>query len=419
MKSLLLAIALVSVGTLAEAADFYGISGSRIHGAEPGSMLSNWSPKVNVTSISGDGSTIAGSTQMLGINFDCASQDCSSSGFVWAYEAEQGYSLGRLPETDYPFANPKRVEALSYDGSTALVSYEHSFGYASGLVHGETITPLRSSTPTDEWLNGFAMSADGSKVVGTSSTGPRMWTAEQGMVALPSIESAPATRPSAISSDGSTILLNNWNTYAGGAITAAGFGTAVRFTPDGELFELPADNAAGTSRVAASSFDGSVVVGSWTPVMTMDGWFKSHATKWVNGEPISLEMGGSSVALDVSADGETIVGTLDFSDPLTDAYFEPIAMLWANGKSYELETMLRDKYGLGSKLDGWKLTSATAISDDGRVIAGNGIDPAGNQSAWVAVLRVPEPASAMLLVVVGCLVLAMARVRAAKPANAL
>jgi len=41
------------------------------------------------------------------------------------------------------------------------------------------------------------------------------------------------------------------------------------------------------------------------------------------------------------------------------------------------------------------LTEATAISDDGRVIIGNGINPDGNFEAWRAVL-VPEPSAALL-----------------------
>ena len=51
--------------------------------------------------------------------------------------------------------------------------------------------------------------------------------------------------------------------------------------------------------------------------------------------------------------------------------------------------MLTTKYGLGSELTGWSLTSANGISSDGRVIAGVGINPNADLEAWVVVL--PEP----------------------------
>ena len=51
----------------------------------------------------------------------------------------------------------------------------------------------------------------------------------------------------------------------------------------------------------------------------------------------------------------------------------------------------------GDDVAGWRLTSATGISADGSTIVGYGLNPEGNDEAWVAQLNVvPEP-SAMLL----------------------
>ena len=44
---------------------------------------------------------------------------------------------------------------------------------------------------------------------------------------------------------------------------------------------------------------------------------------------------------------------------------------------------------------GWVLNQASGVSADGTVIAGWGVNPAGQSEAWIAVI--PEPASALLL----------------------
>ena len=42
-------------------------------------------------------------------------------------------------------------------------------------------------------------------------------------------------------------------------------------------------------------------------------------------------------------------------------------------------------------MTGWNLQFANSMSDDGSVITGYGINPAGNTEAWVAVIPVPAP----------------------------
>jgi hypothetical protein len=43
----------------------------------------------------------------------------------------------------------------------------------------------------------------------------------------------------------------------------------------------------------------------------------------------------------------------------------------------------------GIRLDGWYLSKATAVSKDGRVILGNGRNPAGKEQAWRATIDLP------------------------------
>ena len=66
------------------------------------------------------------------------------------------------------------------------------------------------------------------------------------------------------------------------------------------------------------------------------------------------------------------------------------ATIWTPNQGLQpLQAVLTTKYGLGSELSGWSLTSANGISSDGRVIAGVGMNPNGDQEGWVVVLPGP------------------------------
>ncbi|CUQ65245.1 Putative extracellular repeat, HAF family (fragment) [Candidatus Nitrospira inopinata] len=60
------------------------------------------------------------------------------------------------------------------------------------------------------------------------------------------------------------------------------------------------------------------------------------------------------------------------------------AFIWdpSHGMRSLLDVLITD-YGLGSQLTGWSLTSATAISPDGRHIVGLGINPNRRFEAWL------------------------------------
>jgi probable HAF family extracellular repeat protein len=94
--------------------------------------------------------------------------------------------------------------------------------------------------------------------------------------------------------------------------------------------------------------------------------------------------GGSffSSAGDVSADGSTILGVATSASG-TEAF------VWdaANGMR-SLKDVLQTEYGLD--LTGWTLQGAT-FTPDGRTLVGRGLNPAGQQEAWIAVI--PEPSS--------------------------
>ena len=125
----------------------------------------------------------------------------------------------------------------------------------------------------------------------------------------------------------------------------------------------------------------------------------------------------ASSADGISADGSTIIGRLMVVDHIgrggTLGWVTPHihylieepasiaeqshAMIWdsANG-TRPLKAVLSQDYGLGNGLEGWSLISATAISADGKVIAGVGVNPAGDFQGWVAILA-PEPHSVLIV----------------------
>lgn len=82
-----------------------------------------------------------------------------------------------------------------------------------------------------------------------------------------------------------------------------------------------------------------------------------------------------SEAFDITSNGAWVVGRA------TDGAF----FWYEDGSMMLVKDMLEDQ---GFDLTGWTLTEATAISEDGLVIAGNGINPSGQNEGWIAV---PEP----------------------------
>jgi uncharacterized membrane protein len=147
----------------------------------------------------------------------------------------------------------------------------------------------------------------------------------------------------------------------------------------------------------AISHDGSVVVG------TARGEQGFRAYRWRNEQgtiPPELPQGFvASAADDVSANGQIVVGRLMVVDYLglggtlgwpPNTVEQSQAMIWdpANGTRI-LKDVLINEYGLADDLAGWSLVSASAISANGTVIAGVGVNPAGYFQGWVVII--PEP----------------------------
>jgi uncharacterized membrane protein len=111
--------------------------------------------------------------------------------------------------------------------------------------------------------------------------------------------------------------------------------------------------------------------------------------------------GGSfrSQALGVSGDGSIVVGVAN--DGNSEAF------IWdASHGLRNLEDVLVNDLALN--LTGWRLLAARGVSQDGLTIVGSGINPSGQNEAWLAII--PE-ASTGLLLAAGLVSLAARRAR--------
>jgi len=217
------------------------------------------------------------------------------------------------------------------------------------------------------------VSGDGLVAVGTclqtGNTAYR-WTASTGPVSLGRFGggSDQQSTATAISRDGAVIVGAGHPALTG----------AVMWTADGSptiLGKLPGDADASATAVSG---DGSVVVGA-----SIDNAGNQRAFRWTQqtgmvdlGDGMNGLLG--SVATSVSGNGRLIVG---WGRTVTG----DVALIWdAEHGLRLLDAALLADYQ--TQITGWKLTRATAISDDGHTIAGYGTNPQGQTEAWIVKL---------------------------------
>jgi len=241
------------------------------------------------------------------------------------------------------------------------------------------------------WVNGI--SADGSMVVGTSAhvavdDGEAFtWTAGDGIHGLGGLSDGPfRSNADGVSADGRVVVGDSLDVTGG-----------VR---DAFRWESGVMRGLGAFTAAAASRDGSVVVGA----ISQAG---REAYRWTAGAgtiPLgTYDENQDSFALDVSGNGAIVVGYLE--DQTNDVQR---AFVWDPVHGMQLlQDVLVNEFGQ-TQLAGWRLTRATAVSDDGRTIVGVGYDPDGNPHAWRVLSSgapIPEPATCLLLALAGPLVL--------------
>lgn len=424
------AIAFALVAFSAQAAEFVSLSKG------VGDTWPEVTKSISIANMSGDGSVIAGSIATTGVEYDCGSRfGCGTAPFAWSIEERDWLPIG---SSNAPFANPVGgdplfIGALSHDGDRLLTTHETSgLPGVRAVIHNHDGTFVSIDSHGESLpVTATAMSSDGMYVAGAAGSDPFIWSQTAGLQVVEIGVPDTGYFPAALSDDGQRMALNEGGSWYN-AIATGGFrislaieetglpirGNALLRFGDGTLTELLPTAGYDYSAVRDMTPSGRVAVGeSHEQQREVNAVTRSIATVWVSETPVALALSEEfdrSWAMATTADGETVVGSMSRPPeddgplfvqlPYPSDYRSPSeAVLWRNDEAYLLEELLANEYALGDELAGWQLTSATAISDDGTVIAGQGIDPDGNQSAWVAILAVPEPCAATL---VGCLALA-------------
>jgi probable HAF family extracellular repeat protein len=221
----------------------------------------------------------------------------------------------------------------------------------------------------------YSVSADGNVVAGLGH-GPNgqeafRWSPTTGMQGLGDLSGGYFESGAAgVSADGSVIV--------GIGFSTAGY-EAVRWSQEGiaGLGDLP--GGAFFSGANSVSADGSVVVGRDESELPHQA-FLWHAAEGMSGLGFlpGADISPRSEARDISAVGYRVVGSAG------SATIPNTAMVWdpQSGMRAIADVLESD----GVNLAGWRLTEATGISDNGRVVVGRGINPQGQEEAWIAVL---------------------------------
>lgn len=318
------------------------------------------------TAISPDGTVAVGTCRDLSLR-------PVPMAFLWTRDRGLIHLADPLPS----LARPISANAVGPSGAMIVGSSEDlgrgSEGYVwtgdrtiAGLGH----KPGTSSIPA-------AVAPATGVVVGTLDTPegarPFRWTANEGLRLLPHLPPALQAEIYGISADGSTIVGRAWRT--GNQRTR---GWAFRWTEREGFINLETsrddDYYVGSTATGTSS-DGRVVVGD----NIFDG--RRQAFRWTSDRgmvPLGVLSGEkASEARAVSGDGRVVVGQ-SASRPFW----------WEEGRGLlDLRKMLETDYGMGDALRGWRLDTVNAISADGRVLVGQGVNPAGEAEGWIIDLR--------------------------------
>ncbi|MBX2990089.1 MAG: T9SS type A sorting domain-containing protein [Bacteroidetes bacterium] len=277
----------------------------------------------------------------------------------------------------------------------ALPVYQNQSWFAQGVSGDGSLIVGYNPANAIRWVGGsltvlaipqnwnFAwarkVSDDGSVIVGMGSNADNryealMWIngSPQPLGYLAGGNSSVATN---ISPDGSVIVGDDRLYYS----PTEPYSVAFRRINGGGLQSLGTGGYYGSTANGVSE-GGAVIVGSLTA--TLGG--SPIAARWTQagGWEVLQGVTSPSRAFDVSADGNTIVGTLGNTR----------AFIWdPDSGARDLQTVLENEYNLN--IAGWTLTSATAVDSSGSVIVGYGNHGGFQEGWWVRLpgLRITEP----------------------------
>jgi uncharacterized membrane protein len=251
-----------------------------------------------------------------------------------------------------------RASAISSDG-TVIVGESGSRAMRWTLDGG--MQPL-GSIPNGVGIGSARdVSHDGSVIVGDENTPLNnpgyesfRWTEQTGPVSL----GVPSTRNRATAISGNGNLIAGYDDISDEAFS---------WTASSGLIMLSNGGVIDAPRPRAASWDGSVIVG---------GGAGPEAFRWT--ESSGMVSLGRYTVNDMSDDGNIIVGSEFFAS-------EHRATLWTESGGWRLlRDILTQDYDMD--LTGWTLNRIEAISPNGQIIAGTGVDPDGNSTGYVVII---------------------------------
>lgn len=261
------------------------------------------------------------------------------------------------------------LPAVSGDGATIVGCHEDANGKANaarwlGGTSWQDLGSVDGGMACDAYLSGtWALNHNGSLAVGLvylpaiCKANAGTWDLVNGgpATALPSLfGSSTYSRANAVNSDGSVIV--GWQDQPSGERTAAKWvnGTEeIILTDDGQF----------NGEALAVSQDGKAIAGTGYSFGGHQAWV------WRDGDGVTAigRNGGEQTALGVTNDGRLVVGFALWGK-------NEEAWIWGRGNGIASLSSFITKRGAVVPA-GWKLTVASLISPDGRIIYGWGFNP--------------------------------------------
>jgi uncharacterized membrane protein len=298
--------------------------------------------------------------------------------FLWTL------ATGMAPISGIPSG---RVVAVSGDGSVITGrSYDPSSELSSSWrrsAQGD-VAFLEEGLPPGSESHSEGISADGTVIAGTFGDmgGLFRWTEGTGLVVLDPPSLFHMSAAFGISADGSTVFgfgVDDMGAWPVMWTQSRGVSSPERLV-GGEVWGI----------ASASSSDGSVIAGTEKWGGTDPQIFRHTEAEGVTAlsdlganPPEDFPRFDTSNTEDTDGLGNTIVGWgTYYTAPRVST---DRAFVWSRlGGMRLLEDVLMNDHQLD--LTGWTLTQAEAISDDGRTIAGDGVNPSGFEEGWVVIL---------------------------------
>lgn len=337
-----------------------------------------------VVAISADGSTVVG--------YLFAAHGWGYEPVIWTREGD----LQMLPFP--PGSTTCRTNGVTSDGRTIVGSttsrYLGSSDYVSSrpVVWHDRVPSFLPSLPGMTRGRAEAISGDGRRIAGVAwpETEPTQYYEEietHGVLWVDGVPteigqnlSARVSRIETMSRDGNTVILYGYHLDG---VYRSDNGVYTRLTAPGLR----------VSTVPGISADGAVVVGD---AYNGNYYDDNQALRWFEGvtEPqfLGVPAGATTAfAKGVSSDGNTVLGRATFcaSGGSSDCHSE--AWRWTPTNGFELIRDVLISESLGPKITGWSLDEAVGVSDDGKVIIGQGVNRSGISTGWIADLHHVPP----------------------------